>query len=436
MTATPARRVALRWVLGAPLAVAAHYAGHRLTALAFPPSLSWPAALAWTGAGALFLWALVKSSWAMRLGLVVSTACLVVFLRGVNFAEMGAAFLRIRPLWLAPAVLMGFGLYIVKTYRWQILLAPVKALGFWRLFRASLMGFMANSILPARVGEFIRAGAVAIRRDVSVASVFATILVERVFDLFGVVVFFVLSLGFLRAGPDRPELATVIAAVRVGGLLITAVTASAAVFLLLLKLFPQRILAWSDRMTRLAVRIGLACVRVALAPAPSRAKQRLLAKLEVLGAHVDEKLLHLLEEFVQGLRVLTGAGPTLWIAFLSLVHWGFAIMLLYFVALCFPAVHLTVAGCMVIFVMTAVAVALPQAPGFVGVFHVAVDTGCRLLMAEAAYLAIEPDVKSFAMILWFVNIVPVVIGGFICLSYEGMSLRDLRQQGEEAAAEA
>ena len=416
-------------------AVAAHYAGHRLASLWLDPAIEWPLSLAWFLAGGLFLWALVKSSWALRIGLVVSAACLGVFLQGVDFGGIGHAFLGIRPFWVLPAIGAGLGLYLVKSYRWRILLRPVKELGFWRLFRASLIGFMANVILPGRVGEFIRAGAVSVRRDVRVTAVFATILVERVFDVVGLVFYFVVSLGvygwtLTRPGAD-PGVALSMAGVRWVGFVFLLAAAGVSGFLVLLKLFPERMTALADRLMRLALRLGFGLARLLVAPLPRGSRGRLRERLDRLSGAVDEKLHEMLQGFVQGLTVITGVVQTLWLFVLTLIHWGLAILTPFFVGMCFPALDLTLAGAMLIFVVTGFAVALPQAPGFVGVFHLATETSCRAM--AMAGVGVLSAIKSFALVLWFVVNVPVIIGGFVCLWIEGLSLQDLRERGAAAA---
>ena len=61
-------------------------------------------------------------------------------------------------------------------------------------------------------------------------------------------------------------------------------------------------------------------------------------------------------------------------------------------------------------VAIALGVALPQAPGFVGVFHVAIEN-TLLLWGQDPQVA-----KSFALIFWMVSFVPVTLLGLILAS--------------------
>ena len=385
---------------------------------------------AWAAPLAVFVWALLASGWALRVGLAISGVSLAYFLRGLDFAEMAEALAHVRWSWLAPAVASGFGLYAVKAYRWRILLKPIKVLGFWRLFRASLMGFMVNCILPARIGEFVRAGAVAMRGDVRVTSVFATIMVERVFDLFGVVFYFGMCAALLWRLLTRPEISGMMSVVWLWGGFFGAAVLVAGIGLALLKRFPDRILSLSDRAVRFAFRVALLMARVLAWPAPRAFKPRLFGWMERTREEVDQKALQVLEGFADGLRVVQGPGQVLWLALLSLVHWGFAILINYFVGLCFEDLGMSLLGASLVFVFTAFAVALPSAPSFIGVFQVATEWACRALGIPAGAV-----VKSYAMVLWIMVNAPVVVGGFACLAYEGISFAELRKRGEHAKEE-
>jgi uncharacterized protein (TIRG00374 family) len=84
--------------------------------------------------------------------------------------------------WLVPAVAVFFLGVWLRTLRWQILLSPLARVPVRRLLPVLVLGLAANNLLPARVGELVRAQALWRREGVSRAACLATILVERVFD--------------------------------------------------------------------------------------------------------------------------------------------------------------------------------------------------------------------------------------------------------------
>ena len=65
------------------------------------------------------------------------------------------------------------------------------------LFSTILIGFMANNVLPLRLGEFVRAYVIGRREKLSVSASFATIVIERVFDGCTVVLFMAVAPAIL-----------------------------------------------------------------------------------------------------------------------------------------------------------------------------------------------------------------------------------------------
>jgi uncharacterized membrane protein YbhN (UPF0104 family) len=428
---TPETGVGKPWSRLLLLAVvaAAVYAGSQ-AAFVIRPGMGWAAALVWSAGGALLAAALIRSSWPMRVGLAVSLLCLAYFMRDVDLAEMGKAFGEIRVVWLVYALVMGCVFFGVKTYRWQILLRPVQPLGFWRLFRATVIGFMGNTIFPARAGELIRAGALAVRGDVRVSAVFATIVVERLFDLFCVVALLVVAIAWLaaRAGARMP------AGVLLWGYVFAACVVAGGVFLALLRRYPRPVIRFSDALARSALRVAFGVIAVFLLPLPAASRCRARAFVDRLSDGIDARLLHVLEGFSEGLQVLRGFRQTLWITVLSLVHWWMCVYIMYLVGNCFEPMMTAAGGRQLnsldfslVFVFAAFAVALPSSPGYIGPFQVAVHEACKLLGAPVKYST------SYAWVLWFANNLPVVALGMAALWLEGISLSDIRRQGEAAA---
>ncbi len=132
---------------------------------------------------------------ASQVGLSLGLGGLLLWLAiaRINLAGLGAQMAQIRPSWLALAILAYWGALMLRSWRWGILLAPVRRLRFGQIFFSLLVGYAANNVLPARLGELLRADFLGRRYGVSRLSVVGTIVVERLFD---VVVF----IGFFFAG--------------------------------------------------------------------------------------------------------------------------------------------------------------------------------------------------------------------------------------------
>ena len=71
----------------------------------------------------------------------------------------------------------------LRAIRWRILLLPVcGTLPFGSRYAAVCIGFMANNVLPARLGEFARAYSLSRIEPVPVSGAFASLVVERLLD--------------------------------------------------------------------------------------------------------------------------------------------------------------------------------------------------------------------------------------------------------------
>jgi uncharacterized protein (TIRG00374 family) len=70
----------------------------------------------------------------------------------------------------------------VRALRWKVILAPVADVRFLRTFQYLTTGYAANNVLPARLGELVRAHYIGDREGVSRSTALGTIVVERVID--------------------------------------------------------------------------------------------------------------------------------------------------------------------------------------------------------------------------------------------------------------
>ncbi len=91
----------------------------------------------------------------LAVGAILAAALLYLFLRGVDFDALGAAFRTAHPAYLAGLVVTTLVTYAVRAWRWGYLLAPLAKVPFGRLFSATMIGFMSGLIVP-RAGEVLR----------------------------------------------------------------------------------------------------------------------------------------------------------------------------------------------------------------------------------------------------------------------------------------
>ena len=94
--------------------------------------------------------------------------------------------------WLIASIVATVATYWFRAIRWQILLAPIKAIGLRSLFSITIVGFSAIYVL-GRAGEIARPVWLARREKVALTGSVATIVVERFLDAIMLIVAFVVA---------------------------------------------------------------------------------------------------------------------------------------------------------------------------------------------------------------------------------------------------
>ena len=135
------------------------------------------------------------------LGIAVSALLLWVAFRGVEAEAFWHATRHVRLGWLAVLALATMVRFGLTAVRWSLLVRPVKTVGLHRLFGVTMIGFMANQLLPARIGELVRAYGLARTESLPMPPVVATLVLERVFDGLSLLLFLVGGSFFLRPEP-------------------------------------------------------------------------------------------------------------------------------------------------------------------------------------------------------------------------------------------
>ena len=121
-------------------------------------------------------------NWRFLIGVGVSLILLLVLLYQVDLSEVGEALTSANYLYLAPSIALYFVAVYFRAVRWRYLLSPLKVLRVGRLYTVVVIGYMANNLLPARLGELVRAYYLARREPINASSALGTVAVERVYD--------------------------------------------------------------------------------------------------------------------------------------------------------------------------------------------------------------------------------------------------------------
>src|SRR6218665_2941547 len=88
--------------------------------------------------------------------LLVTVALIALFLRQADLSAVGSELAHAHPGGVVVALLASIVTFVCRTFRWQSLLLPAGRVPFGPAFRATIIGFGANAMLPGRVGEVVR----------------------------------------------------------------------------------------------------------------------------------------------------------------------------------------------------------------------------------------------------------------------------------------
>ncbi len=321
-------------------------------------------------------------------GLAISVVCLYLAFRNVDLAATAQS-LRSANYWLMLPALAAYFLGVwFRAVRWRCLLQPVKDLPSQRLFPVVVIGYMANNVLPARMGEFVRSYVLGRQEGVSVSSVLATIAVERIFDGIAMLTFMASVAAFVPLPGELRDIA-VVAAVVFAGL----------VGLLTLGAFSSDVgLRWLERLLRLTP------------PGPR------------------VRTLDLVERFCVGLRALRSARLLGLIYLYSLLAWTAEALMYYVIGLGF-ALDLPPQAYLLTVAAANLATLVPSSPGYVGPFDAAAIFVLTLFGAGAAVAA------SYTLALHAALIVPVVLLGFYYLWRDQLTLGEVQRRVGPAVPE-
>ncbi len=340
-------------------------------------------------------------------GLAVTVLFLALFFWKLDYARTWDAVKQANYWWFLPAIAFYFVAVFFRTLRWQFLLAPLGSFRVGRLFPIVVVGYMANNLLPLRIGELVRSYYFSEREHASGSSALATIVLERVFDGLALLLFLVVAaIGLERAegvnvlGAQGGPMSLLFAIIL--GVLFIGVTA----VLTLVSLFPRFstvLEGWST------------------IPFPGRLKPR------VRG---------LAARFLEGFAALRSPRRQLAVLALSIPVWLCEGVMYYMAAYAFGLQHLlSSAGLVfaVVFLVTAaanLALTLPSSPGGVGPFELLTQ---RSLFAVGIPLA---NASAFAIALHLLLLAPVTLLGLFFLWRSNISLAQLARGGSRQVGAA
>ncbi len=315
----------------------------------------------------------------LMIGIIISLICIFLAFRKVDLGEMWTALKTANYWYLIPAMVVVFVSHWLRAWRWRFLLNPIQPVHKGTLFSALVIGYAANTFMPAHLGEFLRAYVVSRKKKLDMSPVFATIVVERVVDIFSLLALMLIAL-FVYPFPDWAI---------DSGYIMLAGSVGLLAFLFFLKK---------------ATRATLSLLGFLLKPFPEKFKQ---------------KVQNLLENFVAGLSPLDRKRDYFYSTILSFGIWACYGLVFYFCLEAFNFVKIYNLGwetSLILLVITTIAVVVPSSPGYVGTYHYL----CQITLAMFSVPA--GPALSYAAVVHGLNFLPVLLVGLYFGQREGSAI--------------
>jgi uncharacterized protein (TIRG00374 family) len=302
------------------------------------------------------------------LGIAISLVALYLAFRSVDLSAMVTAMRQAKYGWIVPALVAMLVSVWLRAIRWGYFLHDTKRVGTHSLFALTMIGYMANNVLPLRVGELVRAYALKSTENVSFATGFSTIVVERILDLLSLVILLGVTLLFYP--------------------------------------FP----GWV-RNVGLVTFVAIGAVTVwffFLARQGERATNILHSLTSHFPERLRERVLEAVRAFLQGLVIFRRTEHYGAVTFLTFAMWALYAVIVYFSLLAFDFVetyNLPAIASFVVLVMVSIGISIPSSPGFVGTYDL-------LAQQSLAFFGVPTsEALGYAVVLHLVNYIPLTAIG-------------------------
>jgi uncharacterized protein (TIRG00374 family) len=308
-----------------------------------------------------------------------------LLLSSVDRHELGAQLARTSWAWALVGVVLGLAALYARAFRWRWLFPPgTPPAG---IIPATMIGYMANNVLPLRAGELVRIYAAARRlratEPLTATEAFwlvaATVVIERVMDSLAIVLIL--------------------------GILVFLIPVPAGV-------------EWGA-----AVLLTIDVVGVALLVTAARAPQlgrRLVAAFTGRWPRLARMALAMFDTALRGLDGVRSPAHAVRIAGWTVVIWTLSAAAAWAML---RAVHLDLAfiAGWVVLAFVGLGISVPSAPGYLGVWHFAAKLALEIFgVASSASVA-------YALVYHASAVLPVTLVGWLYLLREHVSLGEARR---------
>lgn len=326
------------------------------------------------------------------MGIAISVAIVGYIMVKLDWHAFLAEF-RAFNLWYLPLlIVLLLCTALLRAWRWRMLL-PGQPARLRDTFDATILGFMANFLMPLRAGELVRPWMLSRWQPIPFTSALASIVVERVFDAFSLVV--LLGICLLRFDNAPPAV--------LAGARIIAISFLVLLALMLIGYFlPGPIESFGHR-----------------------ASSKLFGQRTPTLA---QKINRLISGLLGGFRGISSTRELLGVLALSACLWVLMGVWYQTVLMGFGQSNTFWPG-MLLNITIAVAVAAPSAPGYVGTFQAGCILGLSVMLGQSREFAI-----AYSIVAHILQFLVVILAGLVVLQLRGLSFTSLRNEKTSSSA--
>jgi len=337
-------------------------------------------------------------------GITISLIALYFAFRNVPFADLVAYLGSINYLWVLPSTLLVLISFVLRAVRWQLILSSNQKIGFLSSYHPLIIGFMINCILPGRVGEVARPVILKKKDNVPFSIGLATVVAERIFDLFILIILFIFFLSSAKIDPDL--------IIEFGNYNLnskTLETVFSGMIKLSILLFVGIIVIGFDFTRKIINRITMGMPSLLFFSGASFKKK--------IQDKVCTPVIKIIENFASGFSFIKSPKLILICIIFSVIIWVLSALTYYVFSLGCPDINLSFAELTAVMLIVCFFIALPSAPGFWGLWE-AGGVFAMLLFGVS-----EKEAAGFTLANHAIQMFPVIIMGLISAFITGVDIR-------------
>jgi len=314
-------------------------------------------------------------------GICISIIGLYYAFWGIDFVQLWKIINQLDLFYVTLSLIILLTSNIIRALRWQILAYPIDKITIKSALSSIMIGYFGNSVLPFRMGEFLRAYVLAEKTSLNIPTAFGTIVTERILDFVGLSLLILLTILVYPADWISQKI--------IIGVVVLSLTAF--VFVFYFKEIKEIFLF-------------------------DLKKIRLFQKSMLL------KIIDIFERLINGAVAIRTTNKVMLIFFYTVLIWLMYCFSTYF-ALLSTGISIKWYEVCVLMISTTLAISVPAAPAYVGTYHATV-----VYILTTFFFINQLDAQASAIIIHAVGTIPFIIIGAWYFINSSVSIKDIKSK--------